>query len=116
MAGYEKGDGIAAVVIGVVVVISGLRVSVTAASRLDDHAAPKDLEARIVFSASSVEGVLDAKVRTRLHGSIVHADLIVYVSPQATVLYGNEVALRVRELVQSENEGVRAFVSVRPQE
>lgn len=108
LAGYPKGDSVGAIVIGVLIVGSGIAVIGQSAGRVDDHAAPKEIEAYITALAERVDGVAHALVlRTRLHGGVFFAELAIYVSPHVSVSEAHETAVRVHDLIEANTDGLK---------
>ena len=108
MAGYPRADSVAAIVIGVLIVCSGIAVIGKSAERVDDHAAPHEIEAYIASLAARDEGVRRATVlRTRLHGGVFFAELAIYVDPERTVIEAHETAVRVHDLIERKTDGLK---------
>ncbi|MDE7395270.1 MAG: cation diffusion facilitator family transporter [Clostridiales bacterium] len=108
MAGFPKGDSIAALVIGALIALSGIAVIAKSAERIDDHAAPKEIEAYIASLAAGAENVKRAAVlRTRLHGGVFFAELAIYVEPELTVLQAHETATCVHDLIEEKTDGLK---------
>lgn len=108
LSGFPKGDSIAAIVIGVLIAISGISVIAKSAERVDDHAAPKETEAFIATLAARADNVKRASVlRTRLHGGVFFAELAIYVEPSLTVLQAHETAVSVHDLIERETDGLK---------
>lgn len=101
VAGYPRGDGIAAVAIGVLIVLSGIGVAYRSAAHVDDHAAVNAPVSVMVTAACGVEGVLDARVtRTRMHGGVFYAEMAVRVDACVTVAQGYAIACAVHDAVE----------------
>ncbi len=102
VAGYPRGDGVGAIAIGGMIVLAGAGVAYRAAAHVDDHAAWDAPLSVMLSAASDVDGVIEARVvRTRMHGGVFYAEMIVRVDAAQTVAQAYAVARAVHDTVEA---------------
>ncbi|HZL88119.1 MAG TPA: cation diffusion facilitator family transporter [Pirellulaceae bacterium] len=111
-------DEIAALIVVVLIVLSGVQLFRKSASELMDVQADDELVQRIRDTASSVPGVLGVeKLWVRKSGLEYFGDIHIEVAPQTTVAAGHEIGHRVKDSLLGEFRNVRdVLVHLEPHE
>jgi cation diffusion facilitator family transporter len=100
---FVAADHYGGFLVGIVVIITGLRVVRDASIELVDTMPPKELTQEILAVARSVAGVQGIdKVHARKTGLQYHIDLHVEVDPALTVAAGHAISGHVRSKLRSE--------------
>jgi cation diffusion facilitator family transporter len=116
--GYVSADHYGGFVVGLVVVVTGLRVVRHASLELADTMPPAELTHQIEQVARAVDGVRGIdKVVARKTGLQYHIDLHIEVDPELTVAASHGIAGRVRAKLKSDLDWVAdVLVHVEPAE
>ncbi|WP_141504177.1 cation diffusion facilitator family transporter [Paenibacillus luteus] len=93
-------DPAAAIVIAIIVVISGYRMVSILVKKESKNEAIEDNPDELMQLAQRVEGVVTVQsLRAKEHGHYVIAEIVISVNPRISVLEGQEIAKRVKQLV-----------------
>jgi cation diffusion facilitator family transporter len=100
--GNPRIDGIAGLVIAVLILVTAVRIGAEASHELLEHNLEPGTLDRVRAAATGVEGVLAVSAVTgRAHGSDVLVEISLQVDPQASVAQGAATADAVRAAVQA---------------
>jgi cation diffusion facilitator family transporter len=114
--GYQQGDAIAALFVGVLVLLGASRLIKLNVDVLMDRA-PVDAEAAAVAAIRALQPSVELRrLRMRQAGGRQFADVVIGVSPGAAVGQGHAAADAVEEAVESALPNADVVVHVEPQE
>jgi len=115
-AGHPRADSIAALFVGVLVLIASARLMKRNVDVLMDRA-PADAEATARAAIAGVEPEVELRrLRMRQAGGRSFADVVITVSPEAAVGQGHEAADRVEAALDAALPGSDVVVHVEPRE
>ena len=115
-AGHPRADSIAALFVGVLVLIAAARLMKRNVDVLMDRA-PADAEATARAAIAGVEPEVELRrLRMRQAGGRSFADVVITVSPEAAVGQGHEAADRVEAALDAALPGSDVVVHVEPRE
>ncbi|WP_213166038.1 cation diffusion facilitator family transporter [Alkalicella caledoniensis] len=114
--GFPRLDPLAGIVVGVMIVYSGVKIYLTAINELMDKAPDQEVVDKIKEVALNVEGCKELNdVKARWHGSKILVDLKLCVNPMATVLEGHSIAAEVKkQILQNNSEIGDVLIHVNP--
>lgn len=93
-------DPAAAIVIAVIVVFNGYRMANVIVRKDGSATAMEENPAELIQLVQLVEGVITVQsLRAKEHGHYVIAEMVISVNPRISVLEGQEIAKRVKQLV-----------------
>lgn len=99
--GLAQGDNVAGVVVGVLILVAGIRFILEALSELVEHAADPATIARLEAAVASLPETRGwHKIRSRYVGRVLYVDLHVAVPRHYTVVEADRIAHEVEEAIQ----------------
>lgn len=109
MLGFARADALAASVLALVICKVAFDLCRDTLGRLIDRAAPPETQEQIRAAARNVSGVLSVdRLRTRLFGSRVEADLEIGADGSLSLWQAHDIAERVENAVKQDVPGVKS--------
>ena len=110
-SGFELGDLLAAVLVGAMLVRTGIKISKGALLEMSEAGVDKETLEKIVKTIETTGGVVSAHfVKTRLHAGEILGEAHVEVDPRLTVTEGHEISERVFKRVKSVVPNIRELI------
>jgi len=96
--GFPQLDPLAGMVVGIMIIYSGVKIYLTAINELMDKAPEQEVVEKIREIALNVNGCKEINdIKARWHGSKILVDLKLCVNPMATVLEGHGISAEVKQ-------------------
>ena len=114
--GFPRLDPLAGMVVGVMIIYSGVKIYLTAINELMDKAPEQEVVEKIREIALNVKGCKEINdIKARWHGSKILVDLKLCVNPMATVLEGHGIAAEVKKnIIENINDMGDVLIHVNP--
>lgn len=104
-------EGIATVLIALLIVKVSYDIVKVVLRQLTDHAAPDDLYSQIYKTINEDDGVKNIDLlKTRISGSIIYVEAEIAVDPTLNIVEAHAIAQRVHDNIESQFEEVRHIV------
>ncbi|BBI31744.1 cation diffusion facilitator family transporter [Cohnella abietis] len=107
-------DGVAAIVVGCIILKTAWTIFMTATQTLTDGFDVQQLMS-LRTTVERTEGVKDIKdIRARIHGSTVLVDVVIVVNPTLTLVEGHEICNTIEQRMRKKHEILNVHVHVEP--
>jgi len=115
MSGYRIADSIVAMIIGIFIIYSGLKIGMDNIEFLMGKKPPEEVIERIIKLALSVPGVIRLnEVKAHYIGTFIHVEVHIEVDKNLLTEKSHEIAKKVQYAIQSDELVDYAFVHVDP--
>lgn len=116
MCGVPILDSFASVIICVFILITSIRIFITAINRLVDKSCDEKAIQKMKEIILSIPGVIDIdSLKTRMFGSKIYVEVEISVNGEITVLEGHAIAEEVHHQIETQLDGVKhCMVHVNP--
>lgn len=116
MCGVPILDSFASVIICVFILITSIRIFITAINRLVDKSCDEKTIQKMKEIILSIPGVIDIdSLKTRMFGSKIYVEVEISVNGEITVLEGHAIAEEVHHQIETQLDGVKhCMVHVNP--
>lgn len=112
--GFPWIDPLAAVIVGILIIKTGMGIFKESAQSLTDGFDSRQLDA-IVEKINKIEGVDSVKdIKARVHGNNILLDIIIVVSSKLTVLESHRITEKIESMLSSEFKIKYAIIHVEP--
>lgn len=103
-------DPIAGLLVSLLIIKVGIEFYLKAIRELVDHAADEDTIAKIKSIASNVDGVEEVKLKTRIFGNKLYADILIGVKGSLSVQEGYRIASHVHDAIEENIDDIKHCV------
>jgi cation diffusion facilitator family transporter len=110
-------DSIAAIIVGVMIILIGFNIGKKAVNELIDTGLDKETIIKIKQQVNTIAGVRDIHLlKTRMHGHLVIVDVHIQVDPFLSVSEGHNIAVNVEQIIQKTlDSGSDVMVHIDPE-
>lgn len=114
--GFSFMDPLAGIVVGIMIIKTGIEIYIEAVNDLMDTAPPKDVINKFKKNILTVDGVEEiSSIKVRKYGSKLIVDLKIGVNPSLTVEKGHSIAAQTKEFIMKNNPDIKdVLIHVNP--